>query len=162
MILSAVVLSALILASTGLHAQRGIPPRRDMRPVPSWLSDYMREQAGLPPLAAGPSAAAMSPVGFKGPGLAPSTVAQALKANDDTDVLLNGQIVRPAGGSKFIFKDDTGEVTIDVDSRLLPKDQLQPASRVVILGDLDKGGRPCGLDLNPCAEVNVTWISRIK
>ena len=50
--------------------------------------------------------------GFQGPGLAPSSVAEALKLNDDTPVVLVGQIEKSLGDEKYLFKDASGSVTV--------------------------------------------------
>ena len=69
--------------------------------------------------------------GFQGPGLAPSSVAEALKLNDDTPVVLIGQIEKSLGDEKYLFKDtiviqgeidkDFFKTEIDVDSVALKK-----------------------------------------
>ena len=54
--------------------------------------------------------------GFQGPGLAPSSVAEALKLNDDTPVVLVGQIDKSLGDEKYLFKDASGSVTVEIDN----------------------------------------------
>ena len=54
--------------------------------------------------------------GFQGPGLAPMSVADALKLNDDTAVVLVGQIERSLGDEKYLFKDASGTVTVEIDN----------------------------------------------
>jgi uncharacterized protein (TIGR00156 family) len=81
-------------------------------------------------------------------------VAQALKANDDTDVTLKGEITRAVGDGKFIFEDGTGSVVIDVVSypfayyfKMLLLDR-----QATVSGDVD-------VDRNGDREINVTRIS---
>jgi uncharacterized protein (TIGR00156 family) len=96
---------------------------------------------------------ALSPGGFKGPQLQTTTVAQALKAGDDTDVILKGRIVRPIGREKFIFKDDTGEAAIDVAVIWMGNpDRFRVGAEIMVFGDVDK-------DPNGDVEINVTKIA---
>ena len=59
---------------------------------------------------------AMAPRGgFTGPGLSVSTVAEANKMSDDQPVVLVGQIQQSLGDEKYLFKDASGTITIEID-----------------------------------------------
>lgn len=75
---------------------------------------------------------------FQGPGLAPTTVAEALKMNDDTAVVLVGQIEKNLGNEKYLFKDGSGTVTIEIDDEDWKGLSVQPTDTVVISGEVDK------------------------
>ncbi len=76
--------------------------------------------------------------GFKGPGLAPSTVEQALNLSDDTAVVLEGNIERSLGDEKYLFKDATGSVTVEIDNKDWRGITVTPEDVVVIQGEVDK------------------------
>lgn len=76
--------------------------------------------------------------GFKGPGLETSTVKQALTLSDDTPVVLVGQIERAVGNEKYIFKDATGSVTVDIDNEDWRGLTVTPQDTIVIEGEVDK------------------------
>lgn len=76
--------------------------------------------------------------GFQGPGLTTSTVAQALSYSDDTPVVLEGNIERSLGDEKYLFKDASGTVTIDIDHEDWRGINVTPKDTVVIQGEVDK------------------------
>ncbi len=76
--------------------------------------------------------------GFRGPGIGSSTVAQALELSDDTPVVLTGQIERSLGGEKYVFKDATGSVTVDIDNEDWRGMTVTPQDTVIIQGEIDK------------------------
>ena len=76
--------------------------------------------------------------GFSGPGIGVSTAAQALKMRDDTFVLLQGNITRSIGKERYIFRDDTGEITVDIDSDIWQGRTVTPEMKVELYGEIDK------------------------
>lgn len=86
------------------------------------------------------SAMAMNPStgGFQGPGIAPSTVEQAIGLSDDTPVVLVGQIEKSLGDEKYLFKDASGTVTVEIDHDDWRGLNVTPADTVVIQGEVDK------------------------
>lgn len=82
---------------------------------------------------------ASAPVGgFQGPGIAPSTVAQALEMSDETAVVLVGTIEKSLGNEKYLFKDTTGTVTIEVDNEDWKGLNVAPKDVIEIKGEVDK------------------------
>ena len=65
------------------------------------------------------------------------TVADALKANDDTPVILEGQIVKQLDSDEFTFKDATGEIQIDVSKRAWNGQTITPQDTIQIRGKVD-------------------------
>lgn len=76
--------------------------------------------------------------GFQGPGLAPSSVAEVLKMNDDTPVVLVGQIEKSLGDEKYLFKDASGSVTVEIDNDDWRGVTVTPQDTVVLQGEVDK------------------------
>ena len=75
---------------------------------------------------------------FQGPGLAPVTVAEALQMKDDTAVVLNGQIEKSLGNEKYLFKDATGSVTVEIEDEDWRGLDVTPENVVTIKGEVDK------------------------
>ena len=77
--------------------------------------------------------------GFKGPSAVGdiTTVKDALTARDDTKVTLEGSIVKHLGGEKYLFKDATGEMTIEIDHDDWNGLQVGPDDTVIIYGEVD-------------------------
>lgn len=65
-----------------------------------------------------------------------STVAAALKAKDDTKVVLEGQIVRKIDDKYFEFKDATGMMKVDIDKKHMPAKGFEPNAKVRLTGEV--------------------------
>ena len=89
--------------------------------------------------------------GFQGPGLAPSSVAEALKLNDDTPVVLVGQIEKSLGDEKYLFKDASGSVTVEIDNEDWRGVTVTPKDTIVIQGEIDKDFFKTEIDVDSAA-----------
>lgn len=76
--------------------------------------------------------------GFFDESLAAKTVAAALKAEDNTFVILQGNIVKQLDKNEFIFKDASGEVEIEVSKRAWNGATVTPQDTIEIRGKVDK------------------------
>ena len=80
--------------------------------------------------------------GFQGPMAQAqvSTVAEARKARDDTSVTLTGHIVQrlPHDDDNYLFRDDTGEIVVDIDHPVFRGQNVTPQTRVRISGEVDQ------------------------
>ena len=81
--------------------------------------------------------------GFQGPVAQTrvNTVAEARKAWDDTPVTLTGYIVQrmPHDDDDYLFRDDTGEIVVDIDHEIFRGRTVTPQTRVRITGEVDRG-----------------------
>ena len=89
--------------------------------------------------------------GFQGPGLAPSSVAEALKLNDDTPVVLVCQIEKSLGDEKYLFKDASGSVTVEIDNEDWRGVTVTPKDTIVIQGEIDKDFFKTEIDVDSVA-----------
>ena len=80
--------------------------------------------------------------GFQGPttGSEADTVAKAQKSWDDARVVLTGNITQRVAGSddKYIFKDTTGEMIVEIDFELFAGRTVTPQNKVRLSGKVDK------------------------
>ncbi len=76
--------------------------------------------------------------GFKGPSSGITTVAEALKAKDDSLVVLTGKIEKETGKEKYLFRDSTGAITVEIDNDDWHGQDVSPSDTVVIHGEVDK------------------------
>lgn len=65
------------------------------------------------------------------------SVEQARHLKDDTKVVLEGQIVEHLGGEKYLFKDQSGEITIEIDHDDWRGVEIGPEDTVIIYGEID-------------------------
>ncbi len=89
--------------------------------------------------------------GYQQNGTPLTSVAQTRNAGDDTLVSLQGQIVNHIRDDKFLFKDATGSVVIEVDDDDMRAINLRPGTAVHIRGKVDR-------KTNRENEIDVKWI----
>jgi uncharacterized protein (TIGR00156 family) len=75
--------------------------------------------------------------GFSGPGIGPSTAKQASSMWDDTPVTLEGYIVRSLGGDHYLFQDESGTITVEIDPECWQGLNVTPRDRVILSGEVD-------------------------
>lgn len=89
--------------------------------------------------------------------IAPTTV-RALTATgkDDTEVSLQGRIVRHIGGDKYRFVDSTGDIDVEIETEHWPDNTpIDDKTEVRITGEYDKG-------LMHSPKVEVAHIQKLK
>ena len=76
--------------------------------------------------------------GFQGPttGIEADTVAKAQKSWDDARVVLTERVA--GSDDKYIFKDTTGEMLVEIDFELFAGRTVTPQNKVRLSGKVDK------------------------
>ena len=92
--------------------------------------------------------------GFSGPSIHTSTVQQAKSFRDDSPVILKGHIIQNLGNEKYLFKDGTGTITVEIDNDDWSGVQITPSDLVEISGEMDK-------EFNKI-EIDVSQVKKIK
>ena len=69
---------------------------------------------------------------------APTTVADADKWQDDQFVLLEGNIVKQVGKKDYVFKDASGELTLEIDRKAWRDGMISPEDKVRVVADVEK------------------------
>lgn len=87
-----------------------------------------------------PNAQAKSPMGggFTGPSVAAVSVVEAQKLGDDTPVVLVGSIEKSLGGEKYLFKDATGTIVVEIDDEDWNGVTVSETDVIEIRGEIDK------------------------
>lgn len=88
--------------------------------------------------------------GFTGPSISKTTVEKAKTLKDDTPVVLEGNIMEHLGKDKYLFQDQTGNITVEIDHKDWKGVNVSPKDSVTIYGEVDK-------DWN-CVEIDVDSI----
>ena len=86
--------------------------------------------------------------GFTGPGLQAVTVEQAKTFRDNTPVLLQGKIIQFMGDEKYLFEDNTGTITVEIDDRLWRGISIDENDMVEIVGEVDKSFRKIEIEVD--------------
>ncbi|CNE92408.1 YgiW/YdeI family stress tolerance OB fold protein [Yersinia mollaretii] len=92
--------------------------------------------------------------GFSGPSATNTTVDKVKSMRDDARVTLQGNIVERLGHDTYTFRDSTGTITVDIDSKRWKGQTITPQDKVQIEGKVDK-------DWNS-VEVDVKNITKIQ
>lgn len=66
-----------------------------------------------------------------------TTVSQIDSLSDDTHVVLEGVILKHLGGEKYLFKDSTGEIEIEIDHDDWRGVSVGPEDTVILYGEID-------------------------
>lgn len=97
--------------------------------------------------------------GFTGPvsGAMADNVASARNLPDDAPVLLTGNIVSQLAGSrkKYVFKDNTGEIVVEIAPKVFKGLRITPANTVRLSGKMDQDfGQEPEVEVNNLALIN--------
>lgn len=101
------------------------------------------------------NAIAQNAGGFQGPGIADSTVAEALKLPDDTPVVLKGKIEKSLGNEKYQFNDGSATIVVEIDNDEWRGLTVKPENTVEIRGEIDK-------EMLATPEIDVNMITLIN
>lgn len=73
-----------------------------------------------------------------------NSVSSVRQMPDDTYVTVEGNIISQEGRDKdkYLFKDATGEIIVDIDKKLWKGQMITPETTVKILGELDQNRNP--------------------
>ncbi len=77
-----------------------------------------------------------------------STVKAAQNASDDSYVLLTGNIVQALGNETYLFKDNTGEIQVEIDNEDWMGQDVSPQDRVAIRGEVDSEWTKTQIDVD--------------
>jgi len=86
----------------------------------------------------GGNASQLNAGGFNGGLVSATTVEKAKQLPNNSWVILKGHIIKQTGKKDYIFKDNTGEVKIEIDHRRWMGQTISPDDLVEISGAVDK------------------------
>jgi uncharacterized protein (TIGR00156 family) len=88
--------------------------------------------------------------GFDGPG-ATSRVVPVTTVNDmedDTKVILEGYLIKQIRDEHYIFKDNTGEIEVEIDDEDFRGANVTPKTKLRISGEVDKDWESIKIDVD--------------
>ena len=68
------------------------------------------------------------------------------RKGDDTNVTLEGYLVKKTKEEHYLFKDDTGEIEIEIDDEDFRGQQVAPQTKVRIIGEVDRDKNTITID----------------
>lgn len=76
------------------------------------------------------------------------TVKAAKKASDDSNVTLEGNIIKKVKDETYLFRDKTGEIQVEIDEEIWQGREVTPSKKVKIKGEVDKdNNQPTKIDV---------------
>lgn len=85
-----------------------------------------------------------------------TTVAEVKKrGRDDHLVTLTGNVTKKVGWEKYLFRDATGEIRIEIDDEVMPTEPFNEKTNVEITGEIEK-------DFLRSVEIDVKAIRILK
>ena len=91
--------------------------------------------------------------GFTGPNGSITTVQSAKSLRDDTWVTLRGNIIERISDDTYLFKDATGTINIDINSKRWNGLTVGPQDKVEIVGEVDKDWNSVEIDVKEISKV---------
>ena len=77
-----------------------------------------------------------------------NNVQEAIKASDDTPIMLTGYITQSLGNEDYLFKDATGEIKAEIDHESWQGQDVSPRDTVVIYGEVDNDWNEKTIDVD--------------
>lgn len=93
------------------------------------------------------SRAIRSSGGFTGPNASLTTVAEALKMENETRVTLVGKIETRLGHEKYRFSDGTGSIELDISDKRWRGLEVSPEDTVEVVGEIDLDAKGVEVDV---------------
>ena len=85
-----------------------------------------------------------------------TNVADVLRhGRDDQQVTLTGNVVKKVGREKYLFRDASGEIRIEIDDDVMPAEPFDDKTRVEITGEVEK-------DFLQSAEIDAKAVRLLK
>ncbi|MEC5344197.1 NirD/YgiW/YdeI family stress tolerance protein [Brenneria populi] len=91
--------------------------------------------------------------GFSDPNGSVTTVAKAKDLKDDSWVTLRGSIERRVGDEDYLFRDETGSITVEIDDKYWNGQTITPQDKVELQGEIDKGFNSSELDVKQVKKI---------
>lgn len=85
--------------------------------------------------------------GFLGPSISKTTIKKAITLNDDIPVKIEGKIIQHLGKDKYLFRDSSGDITIEIDHDKWRGITVEPNDTVIIDGEIDKDWNSIKIDV---------------
>lgn len=73
-------------------------------------------------------------------------VADASNMAEDTIIYIQGNLTQSLGDEMYIFSDDSGNITVEIDDDLMKGQTFTPNMAVIITASIDKEGNVTSLD----------------
>ena len=76
--------------------------------------------------------------GFRGPRAEAITVEQAKTLRDDAAIILRGYIEKSLGNERYLFSDETGSITIEIERKVWGSLTVDENDLIEISGEIDR------------------------
>lgn len=91
--------------------------------------------------------------GFTGPAASPATVKAVQEMKDDAWVRLEGHIEQRTGDERYLFRDNTGTMTVEIDDKRWAGQNVAPTDKVQLEGEVEKEWSKVEVDVKSVKKV---------
>lgn len=77
-----------------------------------------------------------------------ATVEEALKMKDNSYVTIKGNIVQRLSSDNYIFRDETGSITVEIDSNKWQGQVANPKDKLELSGEIERNFKSVKLDVD--------------
>lgn len=91
---------------------------------------------------------------YTGPASNMVTVEAIQGLNDDTFVILKGNITQTLGDEMYVFTDSTGSINVEIDDDQWNGQNVNADNWIIIKGQVDKSGNNIEIDVDEVTMVN--------
>ena len=92
-------------------------------------------------------------VGFQDNGASKMTVINALKMGNNSYVTVEGNIIKQISDDKYLFKDSTGSMTVEIDTDKWNGMTVKPQDKLELSGEIEKKMTSVILDVDTVKNV---------
>lgn len=82
------------------------------------------------------------------------SVAKALKQPDDTYVTVQGNIIKKIASDKYLFKDVSGTITVEIDNEKLGNIDVSEKDTLELTGEIERKFNSVHLDVDSVRKLN--------
>ncbi|PJG82012.1 YgiW/YdeI family stress tolerance OB fold protein [Caviibacterium pharyngocola] len=80
-------------------------------------------------------------------------VADSASWKDDQVIVLQGKIVEQVGKEDFLFRDASGEITVEIEGRAWRGQEITPNDEVKLIGEVDKSWKKTEIEIHHIEKV---------
>lgn len=92
--------------------------------------------------------------GFSDPNMKKSSINEALKMKDDSFVVIQGNIVKRITNDKYMFKDSTGTITVEIDDEKWTGISANTKDKLELAGEIERKFNTVELDVDTIRKIN--------
>ena len=92
--------------------------------------------------------------GFSDPNIKKTSISEALKMKDNSFVVIQGNIIKRITNDKYMFKDSTGMITVEIDDEKWTGISADTKDKLELAGEIERKFNTVELDVDTIRKIN--------